>query len=129
MYRYCDLTVLYFSLVSTCLHLVCSHFAEVTYHYIQIRPKTSKSNTVGFSYQNIPDCSKLNKKLEFTKRLHHLSNFKICVHCWFSIFRSCSAKHWASHKPFYWAKLTVLVSRNQQRRDSWTIKVSMEWSF
>ncbi|KAH3783419.1 hypothetical protein DPMN_161356 [Dreissena polymorpha] len=30
----------------------------------------------------------------------------------------CEGKSWASYKPFYPAKLTVLVYRNQQRRDS-----------
>ncbi|KAH3851968.1 hypothetical protein DPMN_094456 [Dreissena polymorpha] len=30
----------------------------------------------------------------------------------------CQGKSWTSHKPFYPAKLTVLVYRNQQRRDS-----------
>ncbi|KAH3783411.1 hypothetical protein DPMN_161348 [Dreissena polymorpha] len=30
----------------------------------------------------------------------------------------CQGKSWASYKPFYPAKLTVLVYRNQQSRDS-----------
>ncbi|KAH3875690.1 hypothetical protein DPMN_038964 [Dreissena polymorpha] len=30
----------------------------------------------------------------------------------------CQGKSWTSYKPFYPAKLTVLVYRNQQRRDS-----------